>query len=162
VLLHLPGFALSHLGRITRTAIKDAFAQQGLSSRAHFVLLCLAECGGLSQRELADRIAMDKSDLVTVLDALEQYGHIRRSADPRDRRRHVLAITDTGMQTIEAGAHILDDATATVLSRLTAGQQATLHRLTMQALGESVPTMKQTRPKHPSPPGSVRADSGEA
>lgn len=133
--LRLPGFALTQLGRITRAAIKDAFAEQGLSFRAHFVLLCLSESGKLSQTELADRIAMDRSDLVKVLDELERSGHVRRSADRLDRRRHILSITALGERTLAKGLFIPEAATSEVLSRLTAGQQATLHRLVLRALG---------------------------
>lgn len=133
--LRLPGFALAQLGRVTRAAIKDAFAEQGLSFRAHFVLLCLSESGELSQRELAELIAMDRSDLVKVLDGLEGSGYLRRVADRNDRRRHILSITTLGRRTLAKGVLIPETATSDVLSRLTPAQQATLHRLVLRALG---------------------------
>lgn len=135
VLLHLPGFALSHLGRIVRAGIKDAFADEGLSARAHFVLLCLADEGELSQRELADRVAMDRSDLVKLLDELEQADQVRRSPDPRDRRRHLLSATPAGLRALKRGEHVVDRATDQVLVRLSAKERATLHRLVLRALG---------------------------
>ncbi len=133
--LPVPGFALFQLGRAARAALKDALAGEGLSFRAHCVLVYLAEYGRVSQRELADRIAMDRSDLVDVLDDLEQAGHVRRTTDVNDRRRHLLSVTRSGVRIGNAGARLLDEATACVLSRLTASEQATLHRLVSQALG---------------------------
>ncbi|KIZ16626.1 MarR family winged helix-turn-helix transcriptional regulator [Streptomyces natalensis] len=135
VLLHLPVFALAHFGRVARGAAKNAFAGQGLSSRAHFVLLCLDEYGELSQRELSDRIAMDRSDLVKLLDELERTGQVRRQPDPRDRRRHALVITAAGMETLKQGERILHQATDEVLARLSTEQRAELQRLVLQALG---------------------------
>ena len=134
VLLHLPAFALSHLGRVARTALKNAFTREGLSARAHFALLCLSEYGDLSQRELADHIAMDRSDLVKLLDELERSGQVRREPDPRDRRRHVLSITPAGAKTLVAGEEIIDRATDEVLARLSPEERAVLHRLTLHAL----------------------------
>lgn len=137
VLLDVPAFALAHLGRIARTALKDAFAREGLSARAHFALLCLSEYGTLSQRELADHIAMDRSDLVKLLDELERAGQVRRAPDPGDRRRHVLSITPAGTTALGTGEEIIDRATDEVLRRLSPEQRTTLHRLTRQALGTS-------------------------
>lgn len=134
VLLRLPGFALARLGRRAHSAIRQAFADQGLSARAHFVLVCLDEYGGLSQRELADHLTMDRSDLVKVLDELETSGQVRRDPDPQDRRRHRLSLTKAGASTLRRGAHILDEATENLLAGLTPNQRATLHQLTLRAL----------------------------
>jgi DNA-binding MarR family transcriptional regulator len=133
-LLRLPVFALSHLGRAARGAVRTAFARDGLSGRGHFVLVCLSEYGELSQRELADLIAMDRSDLVKLLDTLESSGQLRRAADPRDRRRHVLSITPAGAETMRRGEHLMGRATDDLLHRLTPDERATLHRLILRAL----------------------------
>src|SRR5262245_50919295 len=102
-LLRLPGFALAHLGRQVRSTIRQAFIDRGLSATAHFVLVCLDDYDGLSQRELADLLAMDRSDLVKVLDELEKSGQVRRDPDPRDRRRHRLSLTAAGSTTLRHG-----------------------------------------------------------
>ncbi|WP_255949599.1 MarR family winged helix-turn-helix transcriptional regulator [Streptomyces odontomachi] len=133
-LLDVPVFALVRLGRLAHAVVRGAFADAGLSSRTHFVLLCLREDGRLSQRELADRVSMDRSDLVKVLDHLEHSGHLRREPDPHDRRRHLLSITPAGEQTLRRGEDLLTEATQQALAGLDAEQQTQLHRLTLQAL----------------------------
>ena len=133
-LLDLPAFALVRLGRNTHAAVRAAFTQAGLSARTHFVLLCLHEYGQLSQRELADHVDMDRSDLVRLLDELEDSEQVRRDTDPHDRRRHVVSITPRGNRTLRRGQHLVDHATETVLSGLGPGDQATLHRLVRHAL----------------------------
>lgn len=133
-LLDVPVFALIHLGRLVHATVRGAFADAGLSARTHFVLLCLREDGRLSQRELADRVSMDRSDLVKVLDELEHSGHLRREPDPRDRRRHLLSITPRGRKTLQRGEKLLARTTQQALTALDADQQAHLHGLVRRAL----------------------------
>lgn len=132
--MQLPGFALSHLGRKMRGGMKSAFAQDGLSAQAHFVLLCLTEYSDMSQRELADLLQMDRSDLVRLLDVMEGEGTVQRRPDPTDRRRYALSITPGGVRTLERGAHLVDEATDAALARLDADERETLHRLVLRAL----------------------------
>jgi DNA-binding MarR family transcriptional regulator len=143
-LLRLPVFALSHLGRAARGAVRGAFSRAGLSGRAHFVLVCLHEYGELSQRELADLIAMDRSDLVKLLDTLERSGQVRRAVDPGDRRRHLLSITPAGVDTMRRGEAVMGEATDDLLHRLTPDERATLHGLILRAL--DLPDIASTRP----------------
>ncbi|URN03931.1 MarR family winged helix-turn-helix transcriptional regulator [Actinomadura madurae] len=60
------------------------------------VLWCAARHGPLSQREVAERLRMDAGDLVGIVDALEDAGHVRRRRDPEDRRRYALEATEDG------------------------------------------------------------------
>ncbi|HVX47182.1 MAG TPA: MarR family transcriptional regulator [Mycobacteriales bacterium] len=133
-LLDVPVFALVHLGRLAHGVVRSAFADAGLSARTHFVLLCLREDGRLSQRELADRVSMDRSDLVKVLDQLERSRHLRREPDPHDRRRHRLSITPVGEKTLRSGEDLLARTGRQALAGLDAAQQKQLHSLIRQAL----------------------------
>ncbi|RNI23894.1 MarR family winged helix-turn-helix transcriptional regulator [Flexivirga caeni] len=133
-LLDVPAFALSRLGRLAHATVHDAFAGGGLSSRTYFVLRCLHEDGQMSQRELADRVSMDRSDLVKLLDQLENVGHLRRGPDPRDRRRHLLSITPRGVTIVEQGRRLLDQANEEVFASLNPNERATLHHLVRRAL----------------------------
>ncbi|MDL4812886.1 MarR family winged helix-turn-helix transcriptional regulator [Actinomadura opuntiae] len=65
------------------------------------VLWCVARSGPLSQRDVAERLRMDAGDLVGIVDALEEAGHVRRSRDPADRRRYALEATETGRAFLE-------------------------------------------------------------
>ncbi|MFJ8470930.1 MarR family winged helix-turn-helix transcriptional regulator [Kitasatospora sp. NPDC094011] len=130
----LPLFALSRLGRVARQGIRDAFESEGLSWRAHVVLLCLQGRDGLSQRELAELSATDPSDLVKLLDGMERAGQVRRDPDPHDRRRRVLTITQGGVEALHHGEAITDRATDRVLSRLDLADRELLHGLALRAL----------------------------
>jgi DNA-binding MarR family transcriptional regulator len=67
------------------------------------VLWCVARSGPLSQRDVAERLRMDAGDLVGIVDALEEAGHVRRRRDPADRRRYALEATDGGLGFLEEG-----------------------------------------------------------
>ena len=136
-LLDVPVFALGRLGRMAHAAVHNAFASANLSvltSRSYFALRCLHEDGQMSQRELADRVSMDRSDLVKLLDQLEGSGHLRRDPDPDDRRRHLLSITPLGVTIVEQGQRLLDQASKEVFAGLEPDEQATLHHLVRRAL----------------------------
>jgi MarR family transcriptional regulator, lower aerobic nicotinate degradation pathway regulator len=135
-LLRWPTYALGQLHHLAKARIDAALSDADLSLRGHFVLACLDEYGELSQQQVADRIAMDRSDIVKLIDRLEALGQVVRQRDTVDRRRHVLTLTTTGAGAFRQGEQIIEQATGDILSRLTAHERQTLHRLTLQALGE--------------------------
>ena len=52
----------------------------------------------LSQRELSDKLGMDPSDIVGLVDVLEDAGFVVRNRDETDRRRYALRLTAAGEQ----------------------------------------------------------------
>jgi len=58
----------------------------------------LTEFGPLSQKEVSERIVMDPSDIVPIIDKMERAHMIRRLRDEKDRRRYMLSLTDRGTE----------------------------------------------------------------
>lgn len=71
-------------------------AALGLRVRSYSVL-SLA-CSGLhpTQRELAEFLSLDPSQIVALVDALEKDGYVRRVPDPNDRRSKLIDSTPEG------------------------------------------------------------------
>ena len=68
-----------------------------LAARSDFaVLAALEEYGSLSQADLGRRLGLDRNDVSGIVARLENGGHIDRRADPTNRRRNVVRLTDTG------------------------------------------------------------------
>jgi DNA-binding MarR family transcriptional regulator len=67
----------------------------GRNSRDLDVLGVLAECP-LSQARLGDLLEINRTVMISVIDALEDAGLVRRERDPADRRRYALRITGQG------------------------------------------------------------------
>jgi MarR family transcriptional regulator, lower aerobic nicotinate degradation pathway regulator len=67
------------------------------SRRYHYSLLAaLDELGPASQAEFSRRTAIDRSDMVTIINELTEQGYVERSADTSDGRRNVVTITPAG------------------------------------------------------------------
>jgi DNA-binding MarR family transcriptional regulator len=67
--------------------------------RYHYRLLAaLEELGPVSQTVLGRGTSVDRSDVVALLDALQQQGLITREPDPADRRRNVVSLTPAGSE----------------------------------------------------------------
>jgi DNA-binding MarR family transcriptional regulator len=60
------------------------------------VLARLAEVGPLSQNHLGRETAMDAATIKGVVDRLTKLGYVSTTADPDDRRRLTVNLTDTG------------------------------------------------------------------
>ena len=74
----------------------------GLTSSQWKVILALNLFEGLSQRELADKIYVDSSTLVPVIDKMERNGLIVRKPDPKDRRHNRLFLTKKSESTVDS------------------------------------------------------------
>ncbi len=103
----------------------------------HFaVLSCLDEFGARSQREISEHLRMDASDLVALVDWLEQVGFVRRRRDPRDRRRYAVELTARGRRAVRARARVADRLNAELLARLSRDERDRLRQLVLRALAE--------------------------
>ena len=101
----------------------------GLRARS-YSLLALA-CSGIdaTQRELASALELDPSQIVALVDTLEEKGLVRRDADPRDRRSRVVRATDAGDALFARARQVTAQAEAEVLSMLTPAERETLRGL---------------------------------
>lgn len=59
-------------------------------------LALIVENPGISQARLADALAIERPNLVLVIDEIEQKGWITRKPDQNDRRAYALAATAAG------------------------------------------------------------------
>lgn len=135
-LLRWPSYALGQLHRMAKARVDAALSGMGLSARSYAVLVCLGEYGELSQQQVGDRVAIDRSDLVKLIDQLEALGQVERRPDLVDRRRHVLSLTANGTRALREADQILEQLTGEIFANLSAGERQTLHRLTLKALGQ--------------------------
>jgi DNA-binding MarR family transcriptional regulator len=127
-LLRFPTYVLGRLH-------KALHAEVDSSLRAHWVLSYLEDRGDISQQDISDGMAIDRSEVVRIMDTLERAGFVRRTRDTVDRRKYRLAITDAGRaERARVDGEVLA-AHDRVLARLTPDERDTLHRLALKALG---------------------------
>jgi MarR family transcriptional regulator for hemolysin len=65
-----------------------------MTLRVSRVMLLVASYHGLNQRELGELAGFDPATFVGVLDRLESEGWIQRISDPKDRRAHLIVLTN--------------------------------------------------------------------
>lgn len=81
--------------------------------------------GPLSLRDIAAEIGVDAPYATVIVDKLESHGLVGRRPHPDDRRRKLVALTDTGRRALTTVEQILSRPPA-AMQRLTDAQQRTL------------------------------------
>ncbi|MDG4765830.1 MarR family winged helix-turn-helix transcriptional regulator [Solwaraspora sp. WMMD406] len=89
-------FLLARANALTLAAANTALAEHGLKARSYSVLALAADDARPTQRELAEFLRLDPSQVVAVIDDLERRRLVARHTDPADRRANVLVATDAG------------------------------------------------------------------
>jgi len=97
-----------------------------LSLSEIYALGILAERAPLSQQELGDALALEKSSVSRLVQQMEQRGWVTRERDARDSRLRLLRLTDEGMQIAGRLQRHMSEAHATLFAQLTPREQAAL------------------------------------
>jgi DNA-binding MarR family transcriptional regulator len=95
------------------------------------VLIVIGANPGLSQAELADRLAIERARLVHMLDQLEKRDLIERLPSPTDRRTHALQLTREGQKTLKRAKALAARHEARLAEKL----GADAHRELLRVLG---------------------------
>ena len=107
----------------------EALVSLGLKARS-YVVLSLAVSGlKPTQRELADFINLDASQIVAIVDDLESKGLVIRQPAPSDRRTNVIVATDLGTQRYAQARKVTAQAELESLNALSSDEQNTLRDL---------------------------------
>jgi DNA-binding MarR family transcriptional regulator len=93
-------------------------AQLGLSGRELAVLTVLAGDEPASQQQAAQRLGVDRTTMVALVDALEGKGLVQRHADAADRRRNVVELTAAGRDTLHRAGEAAAEAERRFLAPL--------------------------------------------
>ena len=96
-----PGFELVTAVLSTADAFlregQRLFRPHGLTSAQYNVLNILSDKPeGISQRELGDRLVVDRSNVTGLLDRMAAAGWVERQDDPEDRRVYRVVLTAAG------------------------------------------------------------------
>ena len=76
--------------------------QLGLTPAQWKVILVLNIMDGLTQKEIAEKINIDGSTLVPVIDKMEQSGLVERRTDSKDRRNNRIYLTKKSESTVDS------------------------------------------------------------
>ena len=96
------------------------------------VLARLAEIGPVSQNHLGRATAMDAATIKGVVDRLAKLGLVATTADPADRRRLIVSLTEAGSGLVTARTATALRISAETLAPLSAGDARTLMQLLLR------------------------------
>jgi DNA-binding MarR family transcriptional regulator len=130
---------LEHLARVGRRSFEATLEPGGLRPRHLIALKLLSERGRASQQALADSLSLDPSNVVGLLNELEERQLITRRRDAADRRRHIVELSPRGKKELCGAYDRLRRIDDDLLSPLSARERATLYDLLVRAVGAKTP-----------------------
>jgi DNA-binding MarR family transcriptional regulator len=134
--LPLSGMLLVKLGRALQRRFNDALKPLALTPR-HLQVLDELRQAPLSQQALADRVGVDPTKLVGLLNDLEGQHLVLRRRDPEDRRRHIVENSQEGEARVDAALAAAAAVEDELLAGLDVGQRAQLRELLVLAAESS-------------------------
>jgi DNA-binding MarR family transcriptional regulator len=112
------GLLIFRLARASAWRLGQSLRESGIRWPEFAVLHHLDAQGPIAQRDLASALRIQPSNLVALLDQLEERGLLARSPDPADRRRHRVELTPAGRRAVERGREATRRAESDLLGPL--------------------------------------------
>ncbi len=118
-------------------AAREALRSFDLNARSYSLLEQLVLSDGVSQRELANALALDPSQIVALVDTLEGRGLAERRPHPADRRQKSVVATPAGEELYAQTRRIVDRSLDELLADLGPDERTVLadllHRIARPA-----------------------------
>ncbi len=94
------GFLTYIVGRLLTADLSKSLAQDGipLSTEQYRVLYKIWEYDGSTQKELADKLHQDKSNISRLVTHLEAQKYVDRKFSPGSSKSYALSITESGVE----------------------------------------------------------------
>ena len=128
------GYLLSRAAQQCRSYFDALVEPLGIHGRHFGVLAVLGEGKPMSQVEMGERLGIDRNTMVLLLDDLEGRGLVTRRRDPRDRRAHLVSLTDTGRDVLAESTALAQRTNDEVFAPLSVAERAQLHSLLSRLL----------------------------
>ena len=125
-LYRLPSWLLNHLAGPANKLVLAALDPGGLQRVDYALLACLGQDGSHSQAELGRRIGIDRSDIVALVNRLEERSLVVRARDVHDRRRNTITLTAAGRRALAALERRVERAQQQFLAPLEQDERRTL------------------------------------
>jgi DNA-binding MarR family transcriptional regulator len=137
------------LVRGARRRIEQAVAPTGLRLNEVLTLVHLRERGPSAQQTLVELMCVDATNLVGVLNTLEDAGLIERRRDRSDRRRAIVALASPGERLLADVDRAFRQIDTEILGGLTQTERETLTALLSDVVGHMAAGTPQALDKTP-------------
>jgi len=119
------------LQRATSAAIArhiNVFKSYGLRRTTFSCLSLIIENPGLQQRQLGETLAIERPNLVRIVESLTEQGLITRETSPSDRRAYCLTATEAGHDLFREALAAVNALEADLDAGLTTDEKALLKK----------------------------------
>jgi MarR family transcriptional regulator, lower aerobic nicotinate degradation pathway regulator len=110
-----------------------------LRARHLIALKLLGEHGPMTQHAVGTALSLDPSNVVGLLNELEERGLVVRRRDPADRRRHIVELSTAGSGELAQTCDKLDQVEDDLFKALSADERASLYGLLARAVSALAP-----------------------
>ena len=122
-------FLMARARAVGTAHANEVLAEVDLKARSYAVLSLAASSHKPTQRELAEFLSLDASQIVALVDGLQDRGLLRREPDPNDRRSNVIVSTSAGDELFGRASDLVARAEAQSLSALSVDERNQLRAL---------------------------------
>ncbi len=105
------------------------------------VLLHLWSTDGMTQAQIARRVAIEQPTMVRTIDRMERDGLVARTPDPNDKRASRITLTERGWSLRDALVPLAAGVNATATATLTDDEVETLRRLLAKLVATEAGTL---------------------
>jgi DNA-binding MarR family transcriptional regulator len=146
---------IDHLARVGRRATESR-TSGCLRPRHMIALRLLGERGPMTQHAVGTALSLDPSNVVGLLNELEERGLITRRRDPADRRRHIVELSAAGSGEVALTSSQFGIVEDDLFKALTADERSTLYGLLSRAVEALAPA---DEPSGCAAPGAARCQA---
>jgi DNA-binding MarR family transcriptional regulator len=130
------------LTRLARAVfVRSSVDLVGMNLRNLVTLAYLRDHPSVTQQAMTEHLSMDSNTGGLVLNDLEALDYVERRRDPSDRRRHIVDITDAGLEALDRAEVAQESIEDEILGGLSGSDRMTFRALLVKAL-DHLPTQK--------------------
>jgi DNA-binding MarR family transcriptional regulator len=131
------------LTRLSRVVfLRSSVDLVGMNLKNMVVLAYLRDHPSVSQQVMTEDLSMDSNTGVLVLNDLEDLEFAERRRDPTDRRRHIVDISQAGLEALERAEVAQGSIEDEILGGLSTSERATFRQLLVKALEDHQPSAR--------------------
>ena len=122
------GYVLRNTHKAVSSRLAAELTRLGIAFKHYYYLRALFETNGISQVELSERVGVDQSTVVSVVDTLVRQKLVERRKDPTDRRKALIYLTPKGRAQRRPLRAAIDSVHVDALRGISAAELETFRR----------------------------------